>query len=91
MVALRRSAPNLSWGDALRKAYLTLEGDSNGVSAPRLPANNSDAVARAKAASVSVRSRGAAVTPEREISTKDIPRDARGTVKMVMEMLENGS
>lgn len=78
---------NLSWADATRRTVHAVEGTSPSPSPqdPRLSRTNKDDVQRAKAASVSVRGRGA--SPLLSLASKDIPRKAEDTVRMVLEQL----
>ena len=86
--AYRKTFPQDSFSDLTKRAIHTLRGNfSNGQT--RLPVSNTNEnLQRARAASVSVRGRGAA--PQLSMSPKDVPDTAKATAAMVYEMLSQG-
>ena len=89
VAALRRTAPDLSWADAMKRAYVSLEGDSAQLNPPRLPTAEATNQ-RALSAAVSVRGRTAPATSG-IMPLDKVPDSPRDTVRMVLEQMRRGA
>ena len=92
--ALVRAIPNLSYGEALKRAYFTLKGqsgNSNQVNQARFSNQNTNNLARAQQAAVSVRGRSAPSVPG---NLNTIPPEAlrtpKETVAWALQQLRRG-
>lgn len=91
--ALVGNVPGLSYADALKRAYWSIEGQSTGnsdqqVNQTRLPESNNQH--RALSAAVSVRGRSSASAGGLAIPDK-IPDSVRDTVRMALDQLRRAS
>lgn len=92
--ALTEALPNLSYGDALKRAIHIMRGDSNGnfprLNQTRLPAPNQTNT-RAQQASVSVRGRASPPLNGSHTKPEIVPDSVRDTVKLALEQLRRGA
>ena len=93
--ALVRALPGLNYGDALKRAYQTVEGqtgNSTQVSQTRFPGNN-EQLARAQNAAVSVRGRSSLNSSPGSVI--EIPKEALGSaresVRWALDQLRRGT
>lgn len=88
---LRRISPGLSWAEAFRRAYFTLEGypqgdSSNGNQAGLPPGNN-----QPKARPISVRGASAPGPGTFKLpDASEIPDDTRGAAELAVRLIEQG-
>jgi hypothetical protein len=88
---IARTIPGISYGEALRRAYITTEGGNSSDAASGQPAKFPDTNQRAVQAAVSVRGRSAPGANGFSIpKASEIPDSPRDTVQMVYEQLKRG-
>lgn len=92
VLALRGTVPNMTYGEAMKRAYYSIEGQagtSSQLTQPSLPASP-QTQQRALNAAVSVRGRVAQPNTNAMAVPENVPNSVRDTVRMAYEQLARG-